>query len=425
MSRGSELRRVRGARGKLVLALGLVGLLFLGWQWEDRPAAARQTSGVDVEELRGALLTGEFVRVDGVTRTLTQQFPGDGYAWLARADYLNATGQFDDALVAGQRATELLPGDMEAMHALYRAQLIVDPDAAVLLGRRMIQRRPRDLSSAMMAAEALLFWVSTHRAPAPMVAQAAVEARAILDRASRIAEMEGDLRAVYANSYFVEGDYARAASTYQEALEHGIPRRERASDVANAMAWTRFLLGDEKGAAQALRLAVDELRRTGPSESFDMLPKWEQYHLFLAVLGGERVTPQQVRSSAPDYAKLRKLGLQEHPGQEWARWLHLRLLEHLDKGDYGAAAYLLHRQVNDKQWSRRAEQPHWIPDEGTSVRCFYLVHIEQPENELTYRLLLGDLARGEGRKEDARYWYEEARKLVPGNAILEKRLASL
>lgn len=407
------------------MALGLVGLILLAWQWEDRPAAMRQTADVDVQELRAALLSGEFVRVDGVTRTLTQQFPRDGHAWLARADYLNATGQFDDALVAGQTAVQLLPADMDAMHALYRAQLIVDPDAAVLLGRQMIQRRPRDLSSAMMAAEALLFWVSTHHAPQPMIAQAAVEARAILGRAARSPEMEGDLLAVYANSYFVEGNYEKAAATYDQALEAGIPRRERASDVANAMAWTRFLLGDEKGASQALRMAVDELRKTGPNESFDMLPKWEQYHLFLAVIGGEPMSAAQVRSSAPDYAKLQKMGLQEHPGQAWARWLHLRLLDHLQKGDYGAAAYLLHRQVNDKEWSRRAEQPHWIPDEGTSVRCFYLVHIEQPENELTYRLLLGDLARREGRKQDARYWYEEALKLVPGNPILQKRLAGL
>lgn len=412
-------------RRLIFLSLGLLGLAGMAWQWEFRPPEARSSSGVDVVALRSALQAGKFVSVDAMTSTLTRQFPDDGHAWVARADYLNATGQFDEALVAGQRAVSLLPHDMDAMHALYRAQLIVDPDAAVLLGRQIVRRRPRDVSSAMMAAEALLFWVSTHRAPQELVAQSAREAREMLDRAAPSRDLEGDLYAVIANSYFAEGNLEEAARAYDRALQSGIPRRERASDVANALAWTRFLLGDQEGASEALELAVGELRRTGPSESFDMLPKWEQYHLFLAVLGGRPVSPDDVRRSAPDYAKLQRMGLHEHPGQAWARWLHLQLLEHLQKRDYPAAAYLLHRQVNDRDWKRRAEQPNWLPAEGTTVRCFYLVHIEQPENELTYRVLLGDLARTAGRREDARYWYEEGLKLVPGNAILKKRMAGL
>lgn len=366
-----------------------------------------------------------------LARERVESQPDSSHAHRMRSEVEFMAGDYDTALDEAKASVRLAKTEGDARMAsftLLRIQMFANPKEALPEARKFAGKTP-GAPDAILLADTLLLDAAVRGRRGAQASGVAQEARKILEapRQQAIETMPGDYWAVIGNSYLLEGNRKKAAEAYRESIKHKVGMADRVTDVENALAWIAFQDGDVAAAGQALDKALAALSSGVATDGFGFLPKGETYSLLRLGFTGEAAPAGLLERVFDHTEKLKSQGFDDLESYRDDRQMARAVLDAWERGDYGQAFYcLIHTaqpeaRGNPKAPIRRVKtgEPQLEP------YCFFREMIENPEHAVLPRLVLARTAEKAGRKSVAAFWYREALKLVPGNAILEKQLASV
>jgi len=370
----------------------------------------------------------------------TQSMPAipSAEALISQARDDMARGEFDRAHDAAVRALQMAPERDDIRFLVLQTMQGSRPNQALAVARTLAERRPGDATLQLALADTLL---DASVAVPPLVRHRLLgEASAALARAQRMGlppELRGEAIGCSGLISFLRGDLRTARDTLLRALRAGITSEERAADIANAAAWTSFLLGDADGCARLQRRALASVIRLPPSGG-GWTPRWEYFNFYLEAFAGVPVRTTRLQARAPYYESLRIRGIEPQADFEDSRTFLLRLQELREAGRWEKAIELVRSEISweardvlaagdsepsdadddeaEEEGEERADRlrprtvHRWLADSQDAVLC---------------RLLLADMYARIGDERAALGWMRSALQTVPGNRILKSRLERL
>lgn len=351
----------------------------------------------------------------------TRDEPGNAEAWALLAVLQRAMGHLDEAARSAEKAAKL---DRGYTALVVQAGARGDAGEALAAARRLAAEDPGNAAARQALAEALLYDASVRllesgpdpKEAARAAAEARTEASAALRRAGRT-PIRAEALATIGNSWFLEGDLAKAAAHYRQALEAGLPPG-RAVDVAHTLAWLSFREGDRPGCARWLHRAL-ELVQEGPLDESALIPRWEYLQMELWAFAGEKVDSARLAAREPVYERLRGMGLVDHFEYRTTRAMLREVMRLREAGQHHEAIKVLYDDPYGDDLDRLEEEGELRP------RSFVSEAVERDAEETLFHALRAELAREAGDTNAAHHWYQEALGLAPGNAILQERIRTL
>lgn len=406
-----------------VLTLCLLILLGRGW-WAHAP------------EPRTAAVTPQLDRLleDGqieAARTLVQrdleQAPESWQAWHGLAQVEIAANRLEEGLEAARRAVSLA-GDRDVPPRLTLLAVQMHKDTAGALQTAEELERlglPRDralvLQGEATVADILQDDVvdDAEKGRIRALLTRIAETQASPSVRTALSEQEGHLLFLLGNLEAAEKRLVAPAA----APDH---KGSRAASSALALAWTRFLLGDAPGAAEAYTLALRHLADGSSLRNFTGRSTIDAVLAYRLAFTGQEPDAKELDGVAAFSAALQERGLQETPAMRFnrERW---RLAYDAWKRDDYPQAYLLLISRLEQYFDANQSSPVRLIQLGgqrTKVNGFFVM-VDLREAGVGPAVFLGDLALRTGRREAARFWYEVAAKQIPPNPILQERMRGL
>lgn len=224
---------------------------------------------------------------------------------------------------------------------------------------------------------------------------------ALLEQASR--ELEGvpsraETRAVRGQILYLQGRRAEAEREFAGA--RGLAP-DRQADVEMALGWIAWQRGD---LASAQRHHEEAMAVLEPSWN----PRWELACFYVTVLDGGACDPSRAPVPAgggddPEFRETRET---------------LAKVSRLRREGKPLEAYALLEEQLDLEGGIEGTRDE--PD-SQRLRTFF-ADLQEEQDGVMYRLLVGDLLREGGRKSDAQRWYREVEARHPAHPALEARL---
>lgn len=376
-------------------------------RWPAAPQARELLKSGRLEEAQALLATGggEFARDP---------------AWLElQGDLAQRRGDFAEAARFYEACHEQSGGSIPAFFRLYETYLLSQPVQAVRVARQLLARLPRSPAAHLCLAEGLVFQAVVEDQAGEALQKSLAEARHHAQQALDLGGLGpkgGDPHATLGEVAVLEGRPDEARAQFERALAAGIPNRERAGDVANALGWLAVLGGDPAGAQHAWDRYLEILASAREVDSFRMLPKWEIAHYYRSVLAGAPLAPTELRRMEPVYGELRRQGVVEFEDTRATRELLYAVDELRRTGRPREALALLGPELEPEPQER---------DELTGVSCFYYFRVEEPLYSVMLHVLAGDLAAEAGDPDGARRFYQAAAGYLPGSPVPRERAAAL
>lgn len=376
-------------------------------RWPAAPQARELLRSGRLEEAQALLATG------------AGEFAEDP-AWLElQGDLAQRRGDFAEAARYYEACHEQSGEAIPAFFRLYETYLLSQPAEAVRVARKLLARVPRSPAAHLCLAEGLVFQAVVEQQEGEALQKSLSEARHHAQEAldlGGLGSKAGDPHATLAEVAVLEGRPDEARAQFERALAAGIPNRERAGDVANALGWLAVRRGDPAAAQAAWDRYLEILASAQEVDSFRMLPKWEIAQYYRSVLGGAPLTSAELRRMEPVYAELRRQGVVEFEDTRATRELLYAVDDLRRGGKPGEALALLAPELAPEPEER---------DELVGVSCFYYFEVEEPLYSGMLHVLAGDLAAEAGDPEEARRFYEAASGYLPGSPIPRERAATL
>lgn len=239
----------------------------------------------------------------------------------------------------------------------------------------------------------------------------------LLERAAR--ELEGvpsvpEVRVVRGEIEYLQGNRAAAESEFSRAT--GLQDGLRKVDVLTALAWIAWQKGDLAEASRHHGEAMDLVQQSEPGpESWN--PRWELACFYLTVLDGQDCDWSLMRQRERIYAQVQQRGTEDDPEFRETRQT-LWEVARLRKAGKPLQAYALLEEQLDLEGGIEGTRDE--PD-SRRTRTFFS-ELQEEQDGVMYRLLVGDLLREGGRAEEAQRWYREVEARYPAHPALEDRL---
>lgn len=223
----------------------------------------------------------------------------------------------------------------------------------------------------------------------------------LLEAASR--ELEGvpavaETRAVRGQIHYLQGRKAEAERELAGA--RGLPP-DRQADVLTALGWIAWQRGD---LAEARRRHESAMEVVGASWN----PRWELACFYVTVLDGGSCSMAAAPAPSgggddPEFRETRET---------------LVSVDRLRRAGKPLEAYAVLEEQLDLEGGIEATRDE--PD--SRRRLTFFAQLQEEQDGVMYRLLVGDLLSEGGRAAEARRWYREVEARYPGHPALAARL---
>lgn len=406
-----------------ILTLSLLILLGQAW-WPHAPEPAPPSVTAQLDRL---LEDGQIEAARSLVQRNLEQAPDSWQAWHGLAQVEIAANRLKEGLEAAQRSVSLAgEGDMSPRLTLLAVQMHTDTAGALRTAEELERLGLSRDRALVLQGEATVADIlkddevdEAEKARIRTLLARIGETQASPSVRTALAEQEGHL-------LFLLGNLEAAEKRLVAPAEDPGHKGSRAASSALALAWTRFLLGDAPGAAEAYTLALRHLADGSSLRNFTGRSTIDAVLAYRLAFTGQEPDAQELAGVAAFSAALQERGLKEAPAMRFNRERWRLAYEAWKRKDYPQAYLLLISRLEQYFDANQSSPVRLIQLGGqrTKVNGFFVM-VDLREAGVGPAVFLGDMALRTGRRKAARFWYEVAAKQIPPNPILQERMRGL
>lgn len=407
-----------------VLTLSLLILLGRAW-WAHAPEPAPAAS--TAPQLDRLLEDGQIQAARTLVQADLERAPESWQAWHGLAQVEIAANRLQEGLEAARRSVSLAGDDaVPPRLTLLSVQMHTDTAGALRTAQELERLGLARDQALVLQGEATVADIlkddvvdDAEKARIRALLARIEETQASPGVRTALSEQAGHL-------LFLLGDLEAAEKRLVAPAQQSDHKGSRAASSALALAWTRFLIGDAAGSAEAYTVALRHLADGSSLRNFTGRSTIDAVLAYRLAFTGQEPDARELEGVAAFTAALKERGLQETPAMRFnrERW---RLAYDAWKRDDYPQAYLLLISRLEQYFDANQDSPVRLIQLGgqrTKVNGFFVM-VDLREAGVGPAVFLGDMALRTGRRKAARFWYEVAAGQIPPNPILQERMRDL